>query len=197
MPTPSEVRAAKRPIRKAVVERILALEPEIRRRDEALLATRFAQLPGFAGAKTVLLYATAFPEEIATRPLLEQALAEGKCLLCPRVERAERRLKLYRIEDPARDLIPGTLSIPEPRPDCLEVEPSAVDWVLVPGLAFDRKGHRLGRGAGHYDRLLPGLRPEARRWALIHDCQWVEELPVEPHDVPLDGVVSPNRTYSA
>jgi 5-formyltetrahydrofolate cyclo-ligase len=197
MPTPSEVRAAKRRIRKAVVERILALEPEIRRRDEAVLAARFAQLPGFAGANTVLLYVTAFPEEIATGPLLEQTLAAGKCLLCPRVERAERRLRLYRVDDPARDLIPGTLGIPEPGPDCVEVKPAAVDWVLVPGLAFDRQGYRLGRGAGHYDRLLPGLRPDALRWALIHDCQWVEKLPVEPHDVPLDGVVSPGHTYSA
>ena len=65
--------------------------------------------------------------------------------------------------------------------------------ILVPGLAFDARGYRLGRGAGHYDRLLPRLRPEVSRWALILDCQWVEDLPVEPHDIPLDGVVSPGR----
>jgi 5-formyltetrahydrofolate cyclo-ligase len=65
--------------------------------------------------------------------------------------------------------------------------------VLVPGLAFDATGHRLGRGAGHYDKLLPGLRPEVPRWALILDVQWSEDLPVEPHDQPLDGVADFRR----
>jgi len=176
-----------------MVERILALDPEARRGEEAVLAARYATLPGLGGAHTVLLYASAFPEEIATASLLEQTLGWGKRLVCPRVDRAERRLRLFGIEDPSRDLTPGVLGIPEPRSDCREVEPEAVDWVLVPGLAFDVLGYRLGRGAGHYDRLLPTLRPETPRWALILDCQWVEDLPVEVHDVPLDGVLSPGR----
>jgi 5-formyltetrahydrofolate cyclo-ligase len=186
-------RERKRALRRAIVERILALDPQLRRREEAVLAARFATLPGFAEAKTVLLYVTAFPEEIATGPMLEQALACGKQLICPRVDRAERRLRLFRIEDPKRDLTPGTLGIPEPRPGCPEAEPGAVDWVLVPGLAFDTHGYRVGRGAGHYDRLLPTLRASTPRWALILDCQWVEDLPVEPHDIPLDGVASPAK----
>jgi 5-formyltetrahydrofolate cyclo-ligase len=63
----------------------------------------------------------------------------------------------------------------------------------VPGLAFDFQCHRLGRGAGHYDRLLLRLRPDASRWALGYDCQVVDELPAEPHDVPVDGVVTPSH----
>jgi 5-formyltetrahydrofolate cyclo-ligase len=188
-----EIRRRKRALRGEIIARILALDPTQRRRDEALLATRFHSLPGFASAHTVLLYARAFPEEIATGPLLEAALERGKSLLCPRVDRAEHRLRLFQVEDPARDLIPGTLGIPEPRQGCLEVAPAAVDWALVPGLAFDVHGFRLGRGAGYYDRLLPMLRPGTPRWALIHDCQWVEALPVAPHDVAVDGVVSPAR----
>jgi 5-formyltetrahydrofolate cyclo-ligase len=188
-----ELRQRKRALRKTTVARILTLDHERRRQDEALLAARFAALPGFAEARSVLLYVTAFPEEIATGPLLAQTLERGKDLVCPRVDRAEGRLRLFQIDDPARDLEPGTRGIPEPRGDCLEVAPEAVDWVLVPGLAFNAECYRLGRGAGHYDRLLPRLRPNAQRWALIHDCQWVEDLPVEPHDIPLDGVVSPER----
>jgi 5-formyltetrahydrofolate cyclo-ligase len=191
--TAEPFRERKRELRRAIVGRILALDPESRRRDETLLADRFATLPGFAEAETVLLYVTAFPEEIATGPMLDQALARGKRLVCPRVDRVERRLRLFQIDDPKRDLTPGTLGIPEPRTDCPEVEPGVVDWALVPGLAFDAQGYRVGRGAGHYDRLLPTLRPDAPRWALILDCQWVEDLPVEPHDVPVDGVVSPAK----
>jgi len=191
-----EIRERKRMLRRSVVGRILALDPESRRRSEVALAARFVRLPGMAEARTVLLYITAFPEEIATRPMIEDSLARGQHVLCPRVDRAARRLRLYRIDDPDRDLAPGTLGIPEPRLECREVDPEAVDWILVPGLAFDSRGYRLGRGAGHYDRLLPTLRPDAPRWALIHDCQWVEDLPVEPHDIPIDGVVSPERETS-
>jgi 5-formyltetrahydrofolate cyclo-ligase len=191
--TGDEIRQRKRSLRKWMVERILALDPDQRRREEAALTARFATLPGIAEARTVLLYVTAFPEEIDTGPLLDDLLAQGRSVLCPRVDRVARRLRLFRIDDPRHDLVPGTLGIPEPRADCLEVDPSDVDWVLVPGLAFDPRGYRLGRGAGHYDRLLPTLRPDARRWALILDCQWVDELPVEPHDIPIDGIVSPGR----
>ncbi len=101
---------------------------------------------------------------------------------------------LYHVIDTAKDLRSGTLGIPEPRRDCPTIEPGAIDWVLVPGLAFDGRCQRLGRGAGHYDRLLPTLRPDVLRWALIFDEQWCDDLPIEPHDIPLDGVVSPTRT---
>jgi 5-formyltetrahydrofolate cyclo-ligase len=187
------IRRRKRALRRAVTARVLALEPAARRRDEAALVDRFPTLPGFAPARTVLLYASAFPEEIATGPLLAEAFRRGKAVVLPRVDPTEHCLRLFRIDDPERDLTPGTRGIPEPRTGCPEVVPAAVDWVLVPGLAFDPRRYRLGRGAGHYDRLLPLLRPEVLRWALIHDCQWVDELPVEGHDVPLDGVVSPRR----
>ena len=117
----------------------------------------------------------------------------GKQVACPRVDRAERRLRLFQITDPGTDLGPGTLGIPEPLNHCPEIDPGAVDWVLVPGLAFDLDGHRLGRGAGYYDRLLPRLRPDVVRWALAFDCQIVERLPAEPHDVSIDGIATPTR----
>jgi len=189
-----DIPAQKRQIRKAMVRRILDLDPDHRREQESVLAGRFADLPGFAASHAVLLYATAFPEEIATGPMLRHALECGKQLICPRVDRAERRLRLFRVESLEADLRPGMLGIPEPHAGCAEVGPEQVDWVLVPGLAFDERGYRVGRGAGHYDRLLPTLRAGVPRWALALDCQWVEVLPVEPHDVPLDGVVSPGKT---
>jgi 5-formyltetrahydrofolate cyclo-ligase len=189
-------KARKRTLRRVLVETILAMSPGDRARQEQWLAERFLTLPGFNHAATVLLYANAFPEEINTGPMLREALAIGKRLVCPRVDRGAKRLRLFEVEHLDRDLVPGTLGIPEPRLDCREVDPGAVDWVLVPGLAFDARGYRVGRGAGHYDRLLPMLRPDAPRWALVFDCQWVEALPVEPHDVPVDGVVSPGRTFS-
>lgn len=189
-----EVPDAKQALRRSTVGRILALDPVRRAAEESALAAQLPTLPGFAAAAWVLLYASAFPEEVATGPFLRLALDQGKRLVCPRVDRTERRLRLYEVRDLAADFRRGSLGIPEPRLSCPPVAPERVDWVLVPGLAFDGRGYRVGRGAGYYDRLLPTLRPEVPRWALILDAQWADVVPVEPHDVPLDGVASASRT---
>jgi 5-formyltetrahydrofolate cyclo-ligase len=190
-----ETKARKVEIRREVVARIVAMVPEDRRVQETELARQFPELPGFARAGTVLLYASAFPEEIDTRPMLRHALESGKRLILPTVDRQARKLRLFEVADLDRDLVDGHRGIPEPRADCPEVSPAAIDWVLVPGLAFDSHCHRLGRGAGHYDKLLPDLRAQVPRWALILDAQWREDLPTEPHDQRIDGVVDFRREF--
>jgi 5-formyltetrahydrofolate cyclo-ligase len=180
-------------IRRETIARIMALSEADREFQEATLTRQFATLPGLDRAEFVLLYASAFPEEIHTAAMLNWVLAQGKRLVCPRVDRKAKQLRLHEIVNPAEDFQPGTLGIPEPRRGCPLVDPAKIDWVLVPGLAFDGRGFRVGRGAGHYDRLLPKLRPEVPRWALILDPQWVDEVPDEPHDEPLDGIISPSR----
>ncbi len=192
-PNPEDVRI-KRSLRLAIREEIAALEPDLRRQEESRLAVRFPDLPGWAGARTVMLYVSAFPEEVSTADYWARAYMEGKRVISPRVDRAARELRLHQVEDPRTELHPGTLGIPEPRRDLPEVLPESIDWVLVPGLAFDDRGYRLGRGAGHYDRLMPRLRPDALCWAVCLSCQLVRHLPIEPHDMPLDGVCTPDRT---
>lgn len=193
----SDPRRLKRALRRQIVARILAMDPGERRRQEAELFGLFHDLPGLAGAQTVLLYASAFPEEFDTEPYLAALIRSGRVAVCPRVDRLENRLRLYSIADPAADFRAGVLGIPEPDPSRPEIEPEAIDWALVPGIAFDSNRYRLGRGGGHYDRLLPRLRPEIGRWALAFRSQFVESLPVEPHDQPLSGVVYPSSLSSA
>jgi 5-formyltetrahydrofolate cyclo-ligase len=160
-----DVRRAKAEWRRKIAGAISAISPADRVAMEDSLVAAFPRLPGWARARSVLLYISAFPEEIRTDRILDIAVAAGRQVVLPRVDRAERRL------------VPG-----------------AVDWVLVPGLGFDERGYRLGRGAGYYDRLLPLLRPDCVCWALGFDCQVVPALPVEAHDIPLDGLTTPNRT---
>ncbi len=188
-----DLRQEKRRIRRAVIARILAMASEERTRQELALVAAFPGLPGFETARTVLLYASAFPEEFDTRPMLKIAREAGKIVACPTVDRGSNSLRLHRIDDPDRDLRPGTLGIPEPASSRASIPVDSIDWVLVPGVAYDVHRNRIGRGAGHYDRLLPRLRHDVLRIALAFDEQWVDELPAEPHDVPLDGVVSPGR----
>jgi 5-formyltetrahydrofolate cyclo-ligase len=124
-------------------------------------------------------------------------LHQGKILLLPRVNLQKGSLDLYLVRDPVRDLRVGTWGIREPRPDrCVRVDPHAIDFVLVPGLAFDARGGRLGYGGGFYDKLLAhGLSPCAWLVAGAFKSQMVEKVPVDGHDVPMDVVVTENGHY--
>lgn len=189
----SAVSRLKSDLRREVRARILAASIESRRREQAACERLFPDLAGFAPAKVVCLYLSAFPEELETRPLVLTALRLGKLVACPRVDRVARRLVLHVVDDLERDLTVGAMGIPEPRPDRPRIEPEAVDWLLAPGLAFDHDGYRLGRGAGYYDRLLPKLSTNVATWALCFESQWVDALPRAGHDVPLSGVASAGR----
>lgn len=180
-------------MRRAILEAVGSLALEIRRAQEATIADAFPRLPGWSGSRTILLYVSAFADEVDTRPFLTMALDAGTSLVLPRVDRAGRRLRLHRVADPRTDLEPGVLGILEPVAVLPEVRAEAIDWALVPGVAFDERGYRLGRGAGHYDRLLPELRPDCTCWSVCLSAQLVTRLPVEPHDVPVDGVTAPDR----
>jgi 5-formyltetrahydrofolate cyclo-ligase len=190
----TEEARSKREWRRTILSAIAALDPQERQAQESALVDAFLALPGWAEARTVLLYVSAFPEELRTAPFLSMSYDAGKRLILPRVDRAEWRLRLHLVSDPTSQLTPGTLGILEPLADLPEVPVHAVDWALIPGVAFDRRGYRLGRGAGHYDRLLPGMRPDCLCWALCLDCQLVTGLPVEPHDIAMDGVTASSRT---
>jgi 5-formyltetrahydrofolate cyclo-ligase len=185
--------SSKADLRSAFKAAIAAIEPSERRAQENALIARYSGLPGLARATNLLLFVSALPEEPPTFQLFSLAISMKKTVLCPRVHRRARRLSLHRIADPASELCRGALGIPEPRAGLPEVPPAEVDWALVPGLAFDERGFRLGRGAGYYDRLLPLLRPDAICWAVCLSCQLVDRLPVEPHDAPLHGVSTPGR----
>jgi len=91
---------------------------------------------------------------------------------------------------PCVTLAPGAFGILEPTSG-QSVEASELDLVLVPARAFDRKnGNRLGRGKGYYDRLLERLSPRAFKCGIAFDCQILPTLPISPHDVPVDAVVT-------
>jgi len=186
------IRESKRRLRRKVQRALRALEPAGRAAQEARLRAKLETLPGFAEARVLALYEPGFPEEIDTRAVAAQLLKAGRRLVYPRLDVDSERLRLFNVTDPAAQLRPGAFGIPEPIPGCPEADPEAVDWMLVPGLAFDRRGRRLGRGGGHYDRLLPTLRPDAGRWSIALKPQLVIEVPLEAHDQPIDGVLFPD-----
>jgi 5-formyltetrahydrofolate cyclo-ligase len=136
----------------------------------------------------VLLY-FALPDELDVSALAGDALKAGKTVALPRYD-PERDLYLAAaILDPVRDCLGGRFGILEPGADCAILPLNQLDLVLVPGVAFYRCGYRLGRGKGFYDRLLEPVR--GIKCGVAWDHQVDLEFPVEPHDVPMDCIVTP------
>ena len=159
------------------------------------IASRIRTLPEFASAQAVLL-TLPFRNEWDTLPLVRGALAAGKTVAMPRVDAQSRMLELHALANVARDVVAGFQGIPEPLPACPRVAREAIDFVLVPGVAFDRDGRRLGYGGGYYDRLLPLLSPRAARVAGAFELQVVERVPAAPHDVAVDTLVTESRVLA-
>jgi len=160
------------------------------------VTANFFRLAEFAAASTVLFYAS-FKSEVRTMPAIEQSLKMGKRVGLPLTLVSERKLQPYLITDPDCDLKSGYCSIPEPDPEkASALDPAEIDLVVVPGSAFDRHGGRLGYGGGFYDRFLAEQAPNAFRVALAFELQVIEgRLPLEPHDQPLDCLVTEKNTY--
>lgn len=186
---------AKRALRERVVTLREALPAADRDAAARAIAARILALPALAAAHTVLL-TLPFRSEWDTRILVAGALAAGKSVALPRVDRALRMLALHSIRDPRSDVEPGYRGIPEPRAGCPVVAPGAIEWVLVPGVAFDATGGRLGYGGGFYDRLLPLLSAGVPRVAGALELQVVDRVPAAPHDCRVDTIVTELRTIT-
>ncbi len=188
-PVGAPLREAKQAMRTAVAAARDALDPGWRARASAALVERIAALSTYAAARTVLLTAP-FRTEWDAGPLIARSLAAGKTVVLPRVDEGSRMLELKRVADPERDIVAGYRGLPEPDARCERVAASSIDWVLVPGIAFDRSGGRLGYGGGYYDRLLPALPARAARVAGAFSAQIVDAVPSAPHDITMDTVVT-------
>lgn len=163
------------------------------------IVTAFMTLPEYAAAKTVLFYVDA-GSEVRTRHMLPEALAGGKRIAVPWCVVETNQLELFLLEDMS-ELVEGAYKILEPKPELRlapgkTVAPEALDLVMVPGTAFDPRGGRMGQGKGYYDRLLARCRPNCPLVALAFECQMFPEIPVAPHDVFMDKVLTEQTVYA-
>ena len=142
--------------------------------------------PLLAEAQTIMAYYS-LPDEVNTHALIDELVAEGKTVLLPKVTGADT-MELRRYTGRA-DLQEGAYHILEPVGEPF-TDLSAIDLILVPGLAFDAAGHRLGRGRGYYDRFLHSKnRPYCVKIGVCFDFQKVDDVPVDAHDLAMDKVV--------
>ena len=171
----------KKSLRRRIRELKASMTAEERASLSLGLCRRILASAHWTGAQVVLLY-HALPDEVDTRLLTDEGLRQGKTLLLPSAQ-SDGTLLLHRFDGSTSA---GMYGIQEAR-GLLFDDLAAIDLVIVPGLAFDASGHRLGRGGGYYDRLLS--RMGAYRIGLCFPGQLVADVPCEPHDVVMDEVV--------
>ena len=170
-------------LRKQIREKKRAMTPEEIEAASQKLCQLFLASELYRRAKTVYGYLP-YNQEVRTVPMLEQALADGKRVAVPKVYGDE--MKFIYLTD-LRQVETGYAGIPEPVEDGpVADDPTAL--VLMPGLAFDNEGHRIGYGGGFYDRFL-AAEPTHPTLALCYEFQMVQQLPVEEFDIPVDVVL--------
>lgn len=160
------------------------------------IVQKFLDLPEYAAARTVMFYVDV-RTEVKTRDFLAVALTHGKKIVVPYC--VEGELELFWLQS-MDELDVGMYKILEPRADLRglpekQVSPIELDLVMVPGVAFDRTGARMGHGFGYYDKLLERTRPGTPLIALAFECQLFEEIPTAAHDIFMDKVVTEDAIY--
>lgn len=146
--------------------------------------SRLLAHPAVTNAKTILMYYS-LPDEVYTHDMVDMLVQRGKTVLLPRVVDGENmEIRTY---CNAADLAPGSYGIMEPTGTTYTTY-SRIDVAVVPGMAFDPQGHRLGRGKGYYDRFLPKA-ANAYKIGLCFDFQKVEAVPSDLNDVTMDCII--------
>lgn len=204
--------ARKNGMRKIIVAGLGSMSPEIRRRKSLAVARRIISCDAFQRARMIMAY-VAMELEVDLWSMVREAWKMGKRIAMPRIVPPlsepriplvhDRRILPYEIvpaevDDPADHpgLQTDMLGIWEPRPQSRPVSLTEVDLVLVPALAYDRTGHRLGKGGGFYDRLLSSDGLQATTIGVAFREQIFASLPTCPHDHPIDMLITETETLA-
>lgn len=168
-------------LRKQMKKDKAALTPQEKSSESALVWQHIEALPHFAAASHILLYHS-LPDELSTHEVINKWHALGKAIYLPVVVGDDLVVRRYT----PNDMLQGEFNIWEPTGE--DVGTDILQLIVVPGVAFDSKGNRLGRGKGYYDRLLS--RTRATCIGVCYKCQLVEQIPAEPHDRIMHYVVT-------
>jgi 5-formyltetrahydrofolate cyclo-ligase len=161
------------------------------------ICQKFMDLEEYQKANTVLFYIDV-RSEVRTRQALPTALESGKKVIVPWCN-AAGELELFPLDN-MDELSIGMYKILEPKPELRDLpekqcKPEDLDLVMVPGVAFDREGARMGHGKGYYDKLLQHARPDCPLIALAFECQLFPEIPTAHHDIFMDKIVTESSIY--
>lgn len=188
----ASIREAKAQLRRDMRAAINRMSPDERSSASAAARARLPEQPEWRNASSVLFFAP-LPGELDVWPLLQTALDEGKCICLPRFDEEREHYVACQIGNGTTHVKPGRFGIREAADTCEELSLNRLDLILVPGVAFDPRGRRLGRGKGFYDQLLGTAR--GLTCGVAFDQQIVREIPVEAHDVHVSCILTPSRWF--
>jgi len=176
-------------LRARMLEMRRHLPMEEQDRAARLIQVSLVSLPEYVAAASVAIYAS-IRCEVPTSGLIEHSLATGKAVLLPAVEAQGLVFRQIKNESELRR---GALGILEPHPACPAQLPEAIDLFIIPGVAFDLAGNRVGYGKGYYDRVLHRLEAAGKFIGICYDFQLLDVIAGEPHDVIMDRVITERR----
>lgn len=175
----------KKEIRKTILAKRKALSTEVLETNSKVISEKVMAHPKYQAADTVFAYIDA-KGEVQTKALIEDAWNKGKTVVVPKVH--GDIMKFYKIAS-YDDLEAGDFGIQEPKAECDEVTVSEKSIVIMPGVAFDRKGNRIGYGKGYYDKYFSQY-PEVYKIAIAFSMQTVDEIPADEFDIKANCVIT-------
>jgi 5-formyltetrahydrofolate cyclo-ligase len=187
---PTAGQKTKAALREQVRTELKKLSPASRETLSLRLCALLEQQEIWKQARSILFYAP-MTDEPDIWQLVRDSVAAGKTTALPRFVAEQNRYVACLIQDISRDVRSGQFGIREPHEVCATISVNRLDLILVPGVAFDFNGHRLGRGKGFYDQLLETV--GGPTCGVAFDEQILETVPVEPHDVRLSCILTPTR----
>jgi 5-formyltetrahydrofolate cyclo-ligase len=177
-------------IRKHIKNIIGSYSPLEKSEKSGIIRDKLFNEEAFKKARVVMFYVS-LKDEVDTCFMIDEALNAGKRVCVPVILKEDKRLIAGEIRNRLEDLESQHFGIYQPKRDRVkEVPLDDIDLVVVPGVAFDRKNIRLGRGHGYYDRFLSGLPDTTKAIGLAFDFQVLEDLPKDPHDIPVSKVIT-------
>jgi len=180
--------AARESLRKRILKRRNKEPEDSRRKKSQRIRERLFSLNEFKKAHTILFYYSK-GSEVETREMMEEALREGKRVLLPKVR--GREIYLGEIKDLEKDVEKGIFGLLEPKEVSFKkISPQEIDLIILPGIAFDLKGGRIGYGKGYYDRFLRKILERISLVGLAYDFQVVKNIPSEKHDRRVSRVIT-------
>ena len=188
----SSIANSKTDLRQKIRAQLEKISPAVREVESIELRERLqAQIPS---AHTILFFAP-LPDEPDIWPVLELSLALGTNCALPFFDAEKKAYGAKRLKNLTADIVTGKFGVREPAASCTEILLDKFDLILVPGIAFDLSGNRLGRGKGFYDRIL--AEASGIKCGMGYDFQLLEKIPAEPHDAKVDFILTPERCLKA
>lgn len=188
-----EVREKKQEIRNEISIFFNSLSSDALEANTRIIENRLFEFANFLESKIVMLYVNA-ENEVATDNIIKRAYEFNKIVVLPAFAAAKSTMKLMKVDNPDKDLIAGPRGILEPDPaKCKPVPLDCIDIAIVPGIAMDEKGGRIGSGDGYYDRIIPDLPMTTRKVGLVFEGQLIPQVPMESHDKHVDIIITEKR----